>query len=61
LRQFARQCGYEIVHEYVDYRVSGTKVRSSAIDQLLKDTHRRKVDAAWYGPAMLRPKYKAFP
>jgi DNA invertase Pin-like site-specific DNA recombinase len=45
LRQFAKQRGYEIVHEYVDHGVSGTKVRRPALDQLLKDANRRKFDA----------------
>jgi DNA invertase Pin-like site-specific DNA recombinase len=45
LRQFAKQRGYEIVQEYVDYGISGTKVRRPALDQLLKDAHRRKFDA----------------
>jgi DNA invertase Pin-like site-specific DNA recombinase len=45
LHQFARQRGYEIVHEYTDHGVSGTKVRRPALDQLLKDAHRRKFDA----------------
>jgi len=45
LRQFARQRGYEIVQEYVDHGVSGTKVRRPALDQLLKDANRHKFDA----------------
>jgi DNA invertase Pin-like site-specific DNA recombinase len=45
LRQFAHQRGYEIVHEYVDHGVSGTKVRRPALDQLLKDANRHKFDA----------------
>jgi DNA invertase Pin-like site-specific DNA recombinase len=45
LRQFAQQRGYEIVHEYLDHGVSGTKVRRPALDQLLKDAHRQKFDA----------------
>jgi DNA invertase Pin-like site-specific DNA recombinase len=45
LRQFARQRGYEIVEEYVDHGVSGTKVRRPALDRLLKDAHRRRFDA----------------
>jgi DNA invertase Pin-like site-specific DNA recombinase len=45
LRQFAQQRGYEIVHEYVDHGVSGTKVRRPALDQLLKDANRHKFDA----------------
>jgi DNA invertase Pin-like site-specific DNA recombinase len=45
LRDFARQRGYEIVHEYTDHGVSGTKVRRPALDQLLKDANRHKFDA----------------
>jgi predicted site-specific integrase-resolvase len=45
LRQFALQRGYEIVYEYVDHGVSGTKVRRPALDQLLKDASRHKFDA----------------
>jgi DNA invertase Pin-like site-specific DNA recombinase len=45
LRQFAKQRGFEIVQEYVDHGVSGTKVRRPALDQLLKDANRRKFDA----------------
>jgi DNA invertase Pin-like site-specific DNA recombinase len=44
LRQFAKQRGYAIVHEYVDHGVSGTKVRRPALDQLLKDANRRRFD-----------------
>jgi DNA invertase Pin-like site-specific DNA recombinase len=45
LRQFAIQRGFEIVQEYVDHGVSGAKIRRPALDQLLKDAHRRKFDA----------------
>src|ERR1700756_2211170 len=45
LRQFAKQRGYEIVQEYVDHGVSGTKVRRPALDQLLKDANRYRFDA----------------
>jgi DNA invertase Pin-like site-specific DNA recombinase len=45
LRQFAKQRGYEIVQEYVDHGVSGTKVRRPALDQLLKDANRHRFDA----------------
>jgi DNA invertase Pin-like site-specific DNA recombinase len=45
LRQFAKQRGYEIVEEYVDHGVSGTKVRRPALDRLLKDAHRHRFDA----------------
>jgi DNA invertase Pin-like site-specific DNA recombinase len=44
LRRFAQERGYEIVQEYVDHGVSGTKVRRPALDQLLKDAHRRRFD-----------------
>jgi DNA invertase Pin-like site-specific DNA recombinase len=44
LRQFARQRGYEIVQEYIDHGISGTKVRRPALDQLLKDANRRRFD-----------------
>jgi DNA invertase Pin-like site-specific DNA recombinase len=45
LRQFARQRGYDVVEEYVDHGVSGTKVRRPALDQLLKDAHRHRFHA----------------
>jgi DNA invertase Pin-like site-specific DNA recombinase len=45
LRQFATQHGYEVVEEYVDHGVSGTKVRRPALDQLLTNAHRRRFDA----------------
>ena len=44
LRQFAKQRSYEIVQEYVDHGISGTKARRPALDQLLKDAHRRRFD-----------------
>jgi len=45
VREFARQCGYEVVQEYVDHGVSGIKLGRPALDQLLRDAHRRKFDA----------------
>jgi DNA invertase Pin-like site-specific DNA recombinase len=45
LRQFADQRGYQIVEEYTDHGVSGTKVRRPALDKLLRDAHHRKFDA----------------
>lgn len=44
LRDFARQRGYEIVEEYIDHGVSGTKSRRPALDRMLKDAHRRRFD-----------------
>jgi DNA invertase Pin-like site-specific DNA recombinase len=45
LRLFAKQHGYEIVQEYVDHGVSGSKAKRPALDNLLKDAHRHKFDA----------------
>jgi DNA invertase Pin-like site-specific DNA recombinase len=44
LRQFAKQRGYDVVREYVDHGVSGTKVRRPALDQLLRDANRHRFD-----------------
>ena len=44
VRRFAQEHGYEIVQEYVDHGVSGTKVRRPALDQLLQDAHRHRFD-----------------
>jgi DNA invertase Pin-like site-specific DNA recombinase len=44
LRQFARQRGFEIVDEYTDHGISGTKARRPALDRLLKDAHRHHFD-----------------
>jgi len=45
LRKYAAQRGYEIVEEYVDHGVSGTRVRRPALDRLLKDAHRHRFSA----------------
>jgi DNA invertase Pin-like site-specific DNA recombinase len=44
LRQFASQRGFEIVDEYTDHEISGTKARRPALDRLLKDAHRHRFD-----------------
>jgi DNA invertase Pin-like site-specific DNA recombinase len=44
LRAFANQRGYEIVREYVDQGVSGTKARRPALDKLLHEARRRPFD-----------------
>ena len=44
LRQFASQRGFQIVEEYTDHGVSGTKERRPALDKMLKDAHRRRFD-----------------
>lgn len=49
LREFAAQRGFQIVQEYADHGVSGTKARRPALDKLLADAHRRRFDvvAVW--------------
>ena len=44
LRAFASQRGYEIVREYVDHGISGTKARRPALDKLLHEAHRHPFD-----------------
>ena len=44
LRAFAQQRGYEIVREYVDHGVSGTKARRPALDKLLQEARRHSFD-----------------
>ena len=44
LRQFASQRGFEIVEEYTDLGISGTKARRPALDRMLKDAHRHRFD-----------------
>jgi DNA invertase Pin-like site-specific DNA recombinase len=42
LRTFAEQRGYEVVFEYTDVGVSGTKTRSPGLDAMLKDARKRR-------------------
>jgi DNA invertase Pin-like site-specific DNA recombinase len=42
LRTFAEQCGYEVVFEYTDVGVSGTKTRRPGLDAMLKDARKRR-------------------
>ncbi|MES2392945.1 MAG: recombinase family protein [Acidobacteriota bacterium] len=42
LRQFALQRGFEVVVEYTDVGVSGTKARRPGLDAMLKDARKRK-------------------
>jgi DNA invertase Pin-like site-specific DNA recombinase len=44
LHGFAAQRGFEIVAEYTDHGISGTKARRPALDRLLQDAHRRRFD-----------------
>src|SRR5439155_23334649 len=43
LRELAAHRGYEIVHEYTDIGVSGSKARRPGLDALLCDAHRRRL------------------
>jgi DNA invertase Pin-like site-specific DNA recombinase len=40
LRQLAAQRGYEIVREYTDHGVSGTRAKRPGLDALMADAHR---------------------
>jgi DNA invertase Pin-like site-specific DNA recombinase len=42
LRKFAEQRGYEVVCEYVDIGVSGTKARRPGLDALMNDARKHK-------------------
>ncbi len=45
LREYASRRGWEIVGEYVDQGVSGSKESRPELNQLMADAHRRKFDA----------------
>jgi DNA invertase Pin-like site-specific DNA recombinase len=49
LSQFASARGWDVVGEYIDSGISGTKDRRPALDRLMSDAHRRKFDviAVW--------------
>jgi DNA invertase Pin-like site-specific DNA recombinase len=42
LRELAARRGFEVVHEYTDIGVSGSKARRKGLDELMADAHRRK-------------------
>ena len=42
LRELALRRGFEVVQEYTDVGVSGSKARRGGLDALLADAHRRK-------------------
>ena len=45
LRELAAKRGYEVVKEYTDLGISGSKARRPGLDALLGDAHRRRFDA----------------
>lgn len=45
LRAYCERCGFEIVGEYVDKGISGSRERRPALDKLLADCRKRLVDA----------------
>ncbi len=44
LREYAQVRGLEIVEEYVDEGISGSKVKRPALDRMLAEAHRRRFD-----------------
>ena len=44
LRQFASQRGLQIVKEYTDHGISGTRARRPGLDQMLDDARRHRFD-----------------
>jgi DNA invertase Pin-like site-specific DNA recombinase len=56
LRQMAQQRGLEIVQEYVDHGVSGTRVRRPGLDQMMADARRGRFDIllVWAGDRLAR-------
>src|ERR1017187_7465432 len=42
LRELAARRGFEVVHEYTDIGVSGSKARRKGLDAMLADAHRRR-------------------
>ena len=44
LRQVTRQRGWEVIGEYVEHGISGSKDRRPELDRLHADIHRGRVD-----------------
>ena len=49
LREYIEHRGWQLVSEYVDVGISGTKEKRPQLDRLLSDAHRRRFDvvAVW--------------
>jgi DNA invertase Pin-like site-specific DNA recombinase len=45
LREYCQRRGFEIAHEYVDKGISGSREKRPALDNLLTDCQKRRVDA----------------
>ncbi|MDP2735966.1 MAG: recombinase family protein [bacterium] len=45
LREYCQRRGWEVVREYVDLGISGTKEKRPELDRLMADAHRRRLDA----------------
>jgi DNA invertase Pin-like site-specific DNA recombinase len=45
LRQYADRRGWQIVEEYIDQGVSGSKESRPALNRLMSDAYRRRFDA----------------
>jgi DNA invertase Pin-like site-specific DNA recombinase len=45
LREYVSRRGWQIIAEYVDEGVSGSRERRPQLDRLMADAHRRKFDA----------------
>ncbi len=56
LRQMAQQRGLEIVQEYVDHGVSGTRVRRPGLDRMMTDARHGRFDIllVWAGDRLAR-------
>lgn len=45
LREYCERRGWEILEEYIDNGISGTKEKRPQLDKLMADAHRRRFDA----------------
>ncbi|OFV95680.1 MAG: hypothetical protein A3H28_15480 [Acidobacteria bacterium RIFCSPLOWO2_02_FULL_61_28] len=45
LREYCQRRGWNVVREYVDVGISGTKAKRPELDSLMADAHRRRFDA----------------